>query len=60
MFDLMPNILEVIDYFAWPVIACHFPYDNYVFQDDNVPVHRTRVVNEYMEETDKVPTSSYM
>jgi hypothetical protein len=44
--------IEVIDNFAWPVIACHFPDDNYVFQDDNGPVHRARVVKEYMEETD--------
>ena len=44
--------IEVIDNFAWSVIACHFPDDNYVFQDDNAPVHRARVVNEYMEETD--------
>jgi hypothetical protein len=44
--------IEVIDNFAWPVIACHFPYNNYVFQDDNAPVHRARVVNEYMAETD--------
>ena len=44
--------IEVIDNFAWSVIACHFPDDNYVFQDDNAPVHRARLVNEYMEETD--------
>ena len=29
-----------------------FPDDNYVFQDDNVPVHRARVVKEYIEDTD--------
>ena len=44
--------IEVIDNFVWPIIACHFPDDNYVLQDDNAPVHRARVVNEYMEETD--------
>jgi transposase len=29
-----------------------FPDDNYLFQDDNVPVHMARVVKEYMEDTD--------
>ena len=44
--------IEVIDNFVWPVIAHHFPDDNYVFQDDNAPIQRTCVVKEYMEETD--------
>ena len=44
--------IEVVDNFVWPVIAHHFPGDNYVFQDDNAPMHRIRVVKEYMEETD--------
>ena len=44
--------IEVVDNFVLPVIARHFPDDNYVFQDDNAPMHRARVVKEYMEETD--------
>jgi hypothetical protein len=44
--------IEVIDKFVWPVITRHFPDDNYVFQDDNVPIHRARVVKEYLEEAD--------
>ena len=47
------NNIEVIDNFVWPVIVRHFPDDNYVFQDDNAPIHRApRVVKEYIEETD--------
>jgi hypothetical protein len=42
-----------IDNFVWSVIARHFPDDNYLFQDDNAPIHRARVVKEYMEETDQ-------
>ena len=38
--------IEVIDNF---VIARHFPDDNYVFQEDNAPMHRARVVKKYME-----------
>jgi len=44
--------IEVIDNFLWAVIARHFPDDNYVFQDDNAPVHKARVVKEYITETD--------
>ena len=44
--------IEIIDNFVSPVIARYFPDDNYVFQDDNVPVHRSCVVEKYMEETD--------
>ena len=31
----------------WPVIARHFPENQYLFHDDNVPVHRSRVLQEY-------------
>jgi hypothetical protein len=31
--------IEVVDNFVWSVIARHFLDDNYVFQDDNAPVH---------------------
>ena len=44
------SYIEVIDYFVWPVITRHLPDDNYVLQDDNGHIHRTRVVKEYMEE----------
>lgn len=27
--------IEVADIFVWLVIACHFPGDNYIYQDDN-------------------------
>ena len=29
----------------------HFPDDNFVFQDDNAPIHRARVEKEHMVET---------
>ena len=39
--------ISVLDSQLWPVIARHFPDDSYVFQDDNVPVHRARIVERY-------------
>ena len=36
--------ISVLDSQLWPVIARHFPDDSYVFQDDNAPVHRARIV----------------
>ncbi|CAC5377441.1 unnamed protein product [Mytilus coruscus] len=42
--------IEIVGNFVWPVIARHFPGDNYIYQDDNAPVHRAKVVKEYMEQ----------
>ena len=42
--------IEIVDNFVWPVIARHFPDDNYIYQDDNAPVHRARIVKEYFEQ----------
>ena len=39
--------ISVLDSQLWPVIAHHFPDDSYVFQDDNDPVHRARIVERY-------------
>ncbi|CAC5418299.1 unnamed protein product [Mytilus coruscus] len=44
--------IEIVDHFVWPVTFCiarHFPDDNYIYQDDNAPVHRANSVKEYME-----------
>ena len=30
-----------------PVLIRHFPRNDYLFQDDNAPVHRARIVKEY-------------
>ena len=42
--------IEIVENFVWPVIARHFPDDNYIYQDDNVPVHRTRIVKKHLEQ----------
>jgi hypothetical protein len=39
--------INILDNHLWPVIARHFPAHNYVFQDDNAPVHRAHVEQEY-------------
>ena len=38
------NILEDT---IWPVIARYFPNNNYLFQDDNAPVHRASLTRQY-------------
>lgn len=35
--------IDILDTNLWPVIACHFPDGSYLFQDDNAPVHRSRL-----------------
>jgi len=39
--------IDIIENCLWPVVARHFPDDSYIFQDDNAPVHRARVVHAY-------------
>ena len=38
---------QIIDNNLWPVIARHYPQNNYIFQDDNAPVHQAHSVNKY-------------
>jgi hypothetical protein len=40
--------IEILEENLWPVIARHFPNRNFVFQQDNVPVQKARVVSEYL------------
>jgi len=43
-----PNkYIDILENNLWPVITRHFPANNYVFQDDNAPVHRARTIVEY-------------
>ena len=39
--------IEVLDESLRPVLIRHFPRNDYLFQDDNAPVHRARIVKEY-------------
>ena len=36
--------MQKIDKKLWPVFVRHFPWNNYIFQDDNVAIHRARIV----------------
>jgi hypothetical protein len=39
-----------LDTYLWPVIARHFPTDEYIFQDDNAPVHACRETTHWKQE----------
>ena len=39
---------EILDDNLWPVIVRHFPAENYIFQQDNAPVHRARTTQEFL------------
>lgn len=41
-----PKIYRNNDNHLWPILA-HFSSNDYIFQDDNAPVHRTRSVKEF-------------
>ena len=39
--------ITILDKHLWPVICKHFPTGEFIFQDNNAPIHRTRGVSEY-------------
>ena len=39
--------ISVLDENLWPVILRHFADNNYIFQDNNAPVHRARIVQDF-------------
>ena len=42
--------IETLEDHLWPVVARYFPDDSYIFQDDNAPVHRARIVHAYRQQ----------
>lgn len=51
----------MVDNNLWPVIARHFTDSDYIFMDDNAPVHRVRIVNYVTENnitTTEMPAQS--
>lgn len=42
------NYQQILDDNLWPVLARHFSTGNYVFQDDNAPVHSARSAQDYL------------
>lgn len=41
--------INILDEHLWPVLAQHFPNDDYIFMDDNAPVHRAHNVKTFKE-----------
>lgn len=39
---------EILDENLWPAVARHFPAGNYLFQQDNAPVHRARSTQQFL------------
>lgn len=42
--------IDILEEQLWPVVVRHFPEDNYLYHDDNAPVHRARIVQDYKRE----------
>ena len=43
--------ISILEDNIWPVIVRHFAGNDYLFQDDNAPVHRACSTKEYVERT---------
>ena len=42
--------INILDKYLWPVIAHHFPTDEYLLQDENAPVHVSRETKRWKQE----------
>ena len=42
---------DILDNHLWPVLA-HFAHKSYRLQDDNAPVHRARIIEEFKRDND--------
>ena len=38
---------DILEKHLWPIVAKYFPSEDFIFQDDNAPVHRARCTVEY-------------
>jgi hypothetical protein len=39
--------IDILEDNLWPLIVRHYPEENYIFEDDNAPIHRARSVQNY-------------
>ena len=49
---MLKKYQEILDENWWPVIGRHFPTENYIFQQDNTPLHKARSTQEYLHRND--------
>ena len=40
--------ISIVDECLWPVVSKHFPSGHFIYQEDNAPIHKAKVVKEYM------------
>ena len=53
--------MNVLKTNLWPVIVRHFPNEDYLFQDDNAPVHSSKATKLWKTENEiKCLTSTYI
>lgn len=46
--------IKILENNLWPVVVRHFPDGNYLFMDDNAPVHRSQVTKDF-QNTNQIP-----
>jgi hypothetical protein len=42
--------IDILDTYLWPVIARHFPTDEYLLQDENAPLYVSRETKRWKQE----------
>jgi transposase len=47
--------IDILENNLWPVVARHFADGDYLFMNDNAPVHRSHVTHNY-KNTNQIPT----
>ena len=50
---------DILESSLWPVVAKYFSSSNFIFQDDNAPVHRAHSTIEYNKLRNKIKSLSW-
>ena len=52
----LPKCIDIPDKNLWPVVVWYFEGKEYLFMDDNTPVHRAHTVENYKEQNEVTST----
>ena len=52
----LPKCIDILDKNVWPVVVWYFDGKEYLFTDDNAPVHRAHTVENYKDQNEVTST----
>ena len=52
----LPKCIDILDKNVWPVVVWYFDGKEYLFTDDNAPIHRAHTVENYKDQNEVTST----